>query len=136
MYSSFAPVSLQVGACTHRLRMIHVDVASSTSTWWGSTEHWVKLELWGHPLERCSACISKQCVESREARNTKLLTGGIVCTGRAGRVSPEQWPADVSQVTVTGTATASTDDRIVDFKDGDDPTIKAHWALLVAGSAG
>eukprot|EP00878_Enallax_costatus_P027056 GHUV01029091.1.p2 GENE.GHUV01029091.1~~GHUV01029091.1.p2 ORF type:complete len:100 (-),score=2.43 GHUV01029091.1:710-1009(-) len=54
----------------------------------------------------------------------------------AGRISPEQWPEDVSHVTVASTAAGPADDRIVDFKDGDDPTIRSHWALLVAGSAG
>ena len=55
----------------------------------------------------------------------------------AGRMSPEQWPEDVSQVALSSTATDSgDDDRIIDFRDGDDPTVKSHWALLVAGSAG
>lgn len=57
--------------------------------------------------------------------------------GRAGRVAPDAVMDTVASGEALSTHTdAPAASDSIDFADGDDPSVKAHWALLVAGSAG
>lgn len=65
-------------------------------------------------------------------RTTAWLTKGSVMGAninlpRAVRPETSQWPRQISHVPPS---------HIEEFADGDDSSIRNHWALLVAGSAG